>query len=63
MRGDDEMSEDKVLFDCGCVIGRDGKMFVIIPCSPDCKVLRYCLEESEKKGNPIHFIQAKEAES
>jgi hypothetical protein len=55
------MSE-KLWLECGCVIGTEEDMFVIIPCSPDCKVLKFCIEESERQNKPMHILENVEAE-
>jgi len=56
------MSE-KMQLECGCIIDNDGDMFVIIPCSPDCKVLKFCIEECMRQNKPIHVLEFVEAES
>jgi len=42
------MNEQEVLM-CGCIIGTEDDQFIIIPCSPDCKLLRFYIEEIEAK--------------
>jgi len=55
------MSSEKMQLECGCIIGTDGDMFVIIPCSPDCRVLKFCIEESKRQNKPMHMLEVVEA--
>jgi len=52
---------DRETLECGCVIATEEDMFVIIPCSPDCKVLKFCIEESKRQGKPMHMLETVEA--
>lgn len=56
------MIEDQEVLECGCVIGTDGDLFVVIPCSPDCKVLKFCIEESKRQNKPMHMLETVEIE-
>ena len=49
--------EDPIKFDCGCVIGNDGELFIIIPCSLDCEKFKFCIEETRKQGKPIRVVK------
>ena len=48
---------DQEVLECGCIIGFDEGMFVVIPCSPDCKVLKFCIEESKRQNKPMHMLE------
>ena len=52
-------TEDKLELSCGCVIHTIGENLFISPCSEDCEVLEYVLDESKKQGNKISYLQDK----
>lgn len=49
------MDANRMTLSCGCRIETVGGNFIIKPCSMNCKVLKYALEESRKQGNEISF--------
>lgn len=50
-----ETTDTKTVYSCGCVTEVIGKNFIINPCSLDCEVYKFVLEESNKQGNIISF--------
>lgn len=44
---------DETHFSCGCKTKVIGENFIIKPCSLDCEVYRYVLDESKKLGHEI----------
>jgi len=51
---------DQLLLECGCIIGTEEDMFVIIPCSLDCKVLKFCIEEFKRQNKPMQMLETVE---
>ncbi len=54
--GDDGVTR----FSCGCSAKVVDELYILIPCSPDCKVYRYSMEESERLKNPMVEIVSTE---
>lgn len=54
------VDENKTLFSCGCETEVIGENFVISPCSLDCEVYKYCIEQSKKQGSIIMYNIEKE---
>jgi hypothetical protein len=50
--------ESPVVCDCGCTFWSEGIRFFIKPHSLDCKVYKYALEESKKRGNMMEVWEA-----
>ncbi len=46
---------NKTHFSCGCVTEVIGKNFIYVPCSPDCEVYLYAMEQSKLQGNVISY--------
>ena len=46
---------NKTFFSCGCVTELIGKNFIMVPCSPDCEVFIYCIEQSERQGKILSY--------
>lgn len=44
---------DETHYSCGCRTKVIDENFIIRPCSLDCKVYQYILEESKRQGNEI----------
>lgn len=47
---------NKTYFSCGCVTEIIGKNYVMIPCSPDCEIYLYTIEQSKLQGNIISYM-------
>lgn len=43
----------KTYYSCGCITDVIGKNFLVKPCSLDCEVYLYIMEQSIKQGNKI----------
>jgi hypothetical protein len=50
---------NKGIYSCGCVDEVIGENYFIKPCSLDCEVYLYALEQSRKQGNIINFKRFK----
>ena len=46
-------------FSCGCKTEVIGGNFLIDPCSLDCEVYLYCIEQSKRQGNVISVIMTR----
>jgi len=46
---------NKTSFSCGCVTELIGKNFIMVPCSADCEVFMYCIEQSKKQGKIMSY--------
>lgn len=42
-------------FSCGCKTETIGENFIIDPCSLQCEVHLYCIEQSKRQGNVISY--------
>jgi len=47
-------------FSCGCKTEVIGKNYVIVPCSPDCEVYLYAIEQSKRQGNTVSVIMTED---
>ena len=47
-------------FSCGCKIETIGENFFIAPCSLQCEVHLYCIEQSKRQGNVISYNMTKD---
>ena len=50
---------NKTFFSCGCKTEVIGKNYVMVPCSPDCEVYLYAVEQSKRQGNILSYIISK----
>ncbi len=50
-----ETRGNKTDFSCGCVFEVIGKNFIYVPCSPECEVYLYAMEQTKLQGNIISY--------
>jgi hypothetical protein len=43
-------------FECGCEIDVKGDFFCMKACKPNCQVVQYCKEETERQGKSFLFL-------
>lgn len=49
---------NKTYYSCGCKMEVIGENLIVKPCSLDCVVFKYIIEESKKHGNIIsHHVE------
>ena len=46
---------NKTFFSCGCKMEVIGENLLISPCSLDCEVYKYIIEESKRQNNIISY--------
>lgn len=46
---------NRTFFSCGCVTEVIGKNYVMVPCSPDCEVYLYAVEQANRQGNVLSY--------
>ncbi len=46
---------NKTYYSCGCVTEVIGKNFIYVPCSPECEVYLYAMEQSKRQENIISY--------
>jgi len=51
---------NQTYFSCGCKTEVIGENFLISPCSLDCEVYLYCIEQSKRQGNTISVIMTED---
>lgn len=51
-----KVAGNRTYFSCGCIAEVIGENFFMRPCSPDCKVYKYVMKQSQERGNLLSII-------
>ena len=50
-----QVEGDTTLFSCGCSTTTIGGNFIIAPCSLNCPVYKYSIEQGRNQGNMVQY--------